>query len=433
MPDAALDLHRLIIYRSILENNIIKKLNQLLINMEMDSQPSPVTENIYYDICSQLLLSAAQRNITGDLWKDFIIGLLMDNENPFSLAAEKNSFCPGQGLDDIARFDIEILKNLYDFNWLRLGENLNLPLPAALYGLSPTNRPKNYYAGHYYRNAASLRQAWDDVRDPAILTEKLAQFYHSCGCGVMGRYCAFRWEHGLQPIENPDPVLLEDLVGYQYQKGILINNTQAFVRGVKANNILLHGEKGTGKSSSVKALLNRYASAGLRMIELSKNRVADLGRLMQLIKDRGHRFIVFIDDLSFEDFEVEYKYVKASIEGNLEVQADNVLLYVTSNRRHLIRENWNDRIGNGEEIHVSDSYQEKLSFADRFGITLTFQSPDQDEYLQIVEELADREGLVIERKELQRRALQWEMTYHGRSGRSARQFVIHLGTEPENR
>ncbi|MEN6351222.1 MAG: ATP-binding protein, partial [Syntrophomonas sp.] len=251
---------------------------------------------------------------------------------------------------------------------------------------------------------------------------------HTRGCGIMNRYRAFFWDKGLKGIENPDPIKLEDLVGYEYQKEILTGNTEAFLRGKKANNILLYGEKGTGKSSSVKALLNKYTGQGLRMIELGKKQLLDFPRVVETVRNRGMYFIIFIDDLSFEDFEVEYKEIKASIDGSLQARPDNVLLYVTSNRRHLIRENWSDRKPSGEEIHISDTFQEKLSFADRFGIMISYQSPNQDEYLQIINELARKNNVTIPPEELKKLAIQWERKYHGRSGRTARQFINHIAS-----
>lgn len=242
----------------------------------------------------------------------------------------------------------------------------------------------------------------------------------------MAQYVAFRWDDGLQGIPQPDAVSFNDLVGYTYQKKILIENTRFFVKGKKANNILLYGEKGTGKSSSVKALLDAFSAQGLRMIELSKAQLSDFSRIVQSIRERTHRFIIFIDDLSFEDFEVDYKYLKANLEGSLETRADNVLVYVTSNRRHLIKESWSDRKGSNDEVHVADTQQEKLSFADRFGISIQYYSPNQEQYLEIVNELAKKNGLEMPVEELRKLAIQWELNHNGRSGRTAQQFITYL-------
>ena len=226
-------------------------------------------------------------------------------------------------------------------------------------------------------------------------------------------------------IAYPDPIRLDSLIAYDEQKEILIRNTRAFIKGQGGNHVLLYGDKGTGKSSSVKALLNEFAPYGLRMVELDRSHLMEFNRLIHTLRNRAGYYIVFIDDLSFEDFEVEYKYLKGYIEGSLEAPADNVRLYVTSNRRHLIRETWSER-QQADEIHVRDARQEKLSFADRFGLTLTYPAPDQDQYLAMVRKMASRAGLNYSHDQLDRLALQWELSYHGRSGRSAQQFINDL-------
>jgi predicted AAA+ superfamily ATPase len=162
------------------------------------------------------------------------------------------------------------------------------------------------------------------------------------------------------------------------------------------------------------------------MVEITRRQLADIHEITDQLRYRNYRFILFIDDLSFEDFEVDYKYIKASMEGSLETRPRNILFYVTSNRRHLVRENWSDRQSAGEEVFPPDSQQEKLSFADRFGISLVYLSPDQELYLQMVTEMAEKEGIPMETEELRNQATQWELSHHGRSGRSARQFIDDL-------
>ncbi|HRW11847.1 MAG TPA: ATP-binding protein, partial [Syntrophomonas sp.] len=256
--------------------------------------------------------------------------------------------------------------------------------------------------------------------------EALELYYRQFGCGQLGHFSAFRWDNGLQPIAHPDPITWDGIIGYDYQKKVLLDNTRAFMEGRPANNILLYGAKGTGKSSSVKALLHIFAEQGLRMVEITRRQLADIHEITDQLRYRNYRFILFIDDLSFEDFEVDYKYIKASMEGSLETRPRNILFYVTSNRRHLVRENWSDRQSAGEEVFPPDSQQEKLSFADRFGISLVYLSPDQELYLQMVTEMAEKEGIPMETEELRNQAIQWELSHHGRSGRSARQFIDDL-------
>ncbi len=230
-------------------------------------------------------------------------------------------------------------------------------------------------------------------------------------------------------MRDPDPVRLGDLIGYENERELVVRNTEHFVAGHAANNVLLYGDRGTGKSSTVKALLNEYADRGLRLIEVPKSLLGDLARLLRELRGRRERFVVFVDDLSFDDHESHYKDLKAVLEGGVEARPANVLLYATSNRRHLVLERFSDRGGPLDEIHASDTQQEKLSFSDRFGISVTFGAPDQDRYLRIVSGLAGARGIAIDPAELRRRALEWATWQNGRSGRTARQFVDFLAGE----
>ena len=232
----------------------------------------------------------------------------------------------------------------------------------------------------------------------------------------------------LIPITATSDVQLEDLVGYELQKEKLIANTEAFVQGRMANNVLLYGDAGTGKSTSIKAILNRYYSQGLRMIEVYKHQFKDLQRIISEIKNRNYRFIIYMDDLSFEEFETEYKYLKAVIEGGLETKPENILIYATSNRRHLIKETWGDRNDRtDDEMHRSDTVQEKLSLVARFGVTIGYFKPSHQEYLHIVSELAKRyPEITLSEKELALMANQWELRSGGASGRTAQQFINFL-------
>lgn len=287
-----------------------------------------------------------------------------------------------------------------------------------------------------------IYQRWEDLRLQAgeylrgscpveEVVEFLASYYCKTGYGPLSRYLAFRWRGkegqsgpGLEGIVNPDPVRVEQLIGLERELKILAENTEYFLAGHHANNVLLYGNRGTGKSSAVKALLDTYGEQGLRLIELAKRNLGDLPDVVRHLAGRPQKFILFVDDLSFDDGEPEYKNLKTVLEGGLETKPPNVLIYATSNRRHLIRENFAER--EGDEVHARDTVEEKLSLADRFGITITFPSPDQKGYLQIVQGLALQRGLVVEEEELHRLALRWEMMHNGRSGRTARQFVDYL-------
>jgi len=296
--------------------------------------------------------------------------------------------------------------------------------------------------------------------DWGALVPELAAYYATHGTGMLAHHRAFRWlgaaagdpesaagasaaREWLVPVPVPDAVQPDDLIGYEAERALLRRNTAYFLAGYAANNVLLYGDRGTGKSSSIKALLNeqcaRHAPGSvearvdwsrLRLIEVPKARLADFPLLVALLRDRPQRFIVFVDDLSFEEGETDYKHLKALLEGGLEARPPNVVVYATSNRRHLVRESFADRPApDAEEVHARDTMQEKLSFADRFGLVITFPAPDQALYLEIVEGLARRRGLAIGRAALRARAIEWAAWHNGRSGRTARQFIDHLTAE----
>ena len=259
------------------------------------------------------------------------------------------------------------------------------------------------------------------------------------GVGMFGLNKAFRIDDTPQgsftfrAINNMDTVMLDDLVGYEIQKKKLVDNTEAFVQGKKANNVLLFGDSGTGKSTSIKAIVNQYYKDGLRMIEIYKHQFKYLSEIIAEIKNRNYRFIIYMDDLSFEEFEIEYKFLKAVIEGGVETKPENILIYATSNRRHLIKESWNDRNDqdNSNDRHHSDTVEEKLSLVNRFGVTINYSKPTQKEYFDIVLHLARRAGVTLPDEELRAEANKWELSHGGISGRTAEQFVSYLASQPD--
>ena len=261
----------------------------------------------------------------------------------------------------------------------------------------------------------------------------MVDFYKDFGVGKLGLHKAFRLEHKttddqvqIVPITRIAHVQLDDLVGYEIPKKKLIDNTEAFIKGKRANNCLLFGDAGTGKSSSIKAILNQYYDQGLRIIEVYKHQFKDLNDVIAQIKNRNYKFIIYMDDLSFEEFEIEYKYLKAVIEGGLEKKPDNILIYATSNRRHLIRETFRDKADRDEELHTNDTVQEKLSLVSRFGVTIYFGSPEKKEFQNIVLALAEKNGITMDRDQLLLQANAWELQHGGLSGRTAQQFIDYL-------
>ena len=273
------------------------------------------------------------------------------------------------------------------------------------------------------------------AKDVDEIFDIMTGFYKQYGVGMFGLNKAFRISHEegqpltFIPINNTDKVMLTDLIGYEIQKKKLIDNTEAFVHGRRANNVLLFGDSGTGKSTSIKAIINEYYEQGLRMIELYKHQFRDLSAIISHVKNRNYKFIIYMDDLSFEDFEIEYKYLKAVIEGGLETKPDNVLIYATSNRRHIIKETWNDRsdVVQDNGMHQSDTMQEKLSLVNRFGVTISFSKPSKKEFNTIVTELAKRyPEISLTDEELCAEANKWELSHGGISGRTAQQFINYL-------
>ncbi len=414
---------RLIIYRKLLSDDIVSGLRELLRGCAQDDYASGELQSGLCELYFRLIKAAERSGLPGHPWQNHLLYLIAADENPFSLRAEKEGSSLPADLKKAAAHDLGILKRLFGLDLGVLAQTcglVDMPLPD--------NPERIDYPTGTREHLEKLKDAFSGPAPPAELADSAAEFYRTAGCGQMAFYAAFRWEPGtgLTGIRHPDPITLDDLFGYQRQKRVVIENTEAFLKGRPANNLLLYGDRGTGKSSTIKALVNRYAGQGLRLVELPKHQLPCFPQITGILRERARRFIVFIDDLSFEGHETEYKHLKAVLEGGVEAPPDNVLIYATSNRRHLVQENWSDRDGGAGEIHARDAMEEKLSLADRFGITVTFSAPDQEEYLRIVEGLAAAHNVDIPRDKLREMALKWERMYNVRSGRTARQFLNHL-------
>ncbi len=402
------ELNQLLIYRNILQDELVQKLYCAISTGEWNES--------CYEISSELINQAERLGLSGNLVKSYLVYLIARDENIFSMTAEKNGEQIGKSLYQAALNDIIVLKSFIKSNWTPLGE--------IVADFTPTRLMDN----QHFKALLDYFVDAGDSHTPSQIVDRLIAHYVQQGCGEMAGYTAFRWneQKGVAGVDHHDPIKLDDIIGYSRQKAVLIKNTAAFIAGMPANNVLLVGDRGTGKSSSIKALVNHFTSHGLRLVEVAKHELKHLPAIMNILRNKGKKFIIFLDDLSFEEFEVEYKYLKSIMEGGIESKPDNVLIYATSNRRHLIRETWDDRSGGSEEIHRFDTINEKISLSDRFGITLTYVSPTQDEYLQIVEELAKRNNILLLPEQLKSQALQWEMAHSGRSGRMAKQLIAHL-------
>ena len=398
------ELDNLVLYRGILQDPLI----QLLLNAESEAKK-----------IAALIQKAEMLSLEGDIVSELLIHLIAEDENPFSIMAEKSGGHLGSSLLRAALHDFEILGRFFHSQT----RNTNK------YDLVANYQPTRHKSRPYLEQLRFTLLNDPAGYSPETAVSLLTGHYVLHGYGDMARYTMFRWdtESGLIPVRHPDQIQMDDLVGYERQKAVLVQNTEAFINGKPANNVLLVGSRGTGKSSSVKALLNQYSDQGLRLVEITKHDLRSLSHIMQALRERGKKFILFMDDLSFEEFEVEYRHLKSMMEGGVESRPDNVLIYATSNRRHLIKETWSDRTGaNSEDIHSWDTVNEKISLSDRFGITLTFAPPNQEEYLHIVESMARKRNICLPVAELRAEAIKWETAHSGRSGRIAQQFIAHI-------
>ena len=369
-----------------------------------------------------------------DAWRSHLAGRLLDDENAFSLGAERGELSPA--LVEQTRRDLHTLRLLFDLEaepLLRMVEDAVPDLRGVWVPWRDLGRGGEASPRHAVARKLTVAEDWGGC------AELLSDHFFRHGAGSFGRYPAFRWDKdGLQPVAEPDPVRLAELVGYEDVREPLITNTERFLVGLPAHHALLYGLPGTGKSSTVKAVLNEYADRGLRLVEVAKENLQALPRVLEALRHRAPRFVLFVDDLSFEEHEVEYKALKALLEGSVEEPPENVRVYATSNRRNLIRERFSDRNeggaegraeGGADDVHARDTMQEKLSLAARFGLRVTFPTPDQQRYLEIATGLARRRGIKIPDEELRERAVLWDLWHAGRSGRTARQFVDELQAE----
>ena len=382
---------------------------------------------------NELLELSECHGFFGNLWHTFLTFLLANDENAYSTSCEITGETKGS-LNLAAEHDFWIFKELFDYDFTALMRVLDAGCFSLLLDYENTQDDRIVFNKRIRDRICNLSRELEQAEDVQSFKQCVTEFYREFGVGKLGLHKAFRVEHTkdgaaeIVPITNIAHVRLDDLVGYEAEKQKLIDNTKAFVEGKRANNCLLYGDAGTGKSSSIKAILNQYYDQGLRMIEVYKHQFQDLNEVIAQIKNRNYKFIIYMDDLSFEEFEIEYKFLKAVIEGGVETKPENILIYATSNRRHLIKETWNDRsdVENSNGMHRSDTMEEKLSLVNRFGVTINYSKPSQKEYFEIVFELARKAGIKMGEDELKLEANKWELSHGGISGRTAQQFINHL-------
>jgi len=365
---------------------------------------------------------------TGYSWREYVIYQILSSENPFSQQAQTTDINHlSAPLIAAAKQDLQVLEEMSLWSGGKLVDLIESRGDRLLDWQTSSREISKL--SHAKQSLISKFQSNDDW---VQLLPDLANYYKQSGTGIFTDYAAFRWRNGhLEGIAYPDLVQLSDLVGYESQRQALYKNTEAFLSGYRALHTLLYGSRGTGKSSLVKSLMYAYRDRGLCLVEVAKNDLKDLPTIADILRQSPQKFIIFVDDLSFEEENDDYKALKVILEGNLSAQPHNLLIYATSNRRHLLREYFSDRpslkdLSDRQEVNPWDTVQEKLSLSDRFGLTLTFLQADQDIYLKIVHHLAKRSGVELLTDDLNFRALQWATRHNGQSGRTAQQFIDYL-------
>lgn len=399
-----------IIYRNITNDPVIKNIRLICTEKNINS--------IFAETLEILMQSAEKFGFSGNIFKKYILYTFLTDENTFSLLCENNHSISGTSLYNLALNDIRSMLILLEFD-----------LSAFNFASSAALEITDYKPAS--EKETDILDFIITLKDPEELLKAFADFYRVSGCGILAKHKAFKYNektNRLEGIEKNDPITFDELVGYDEQKKQLISNTEAFLKGYPANNVLLAGARGTGKSSSVKALVNAYFESGLRIIEITKKQIINLPSLLAILKKRGRKFIIFIDDLSFDEQEIQYKQMKSLLDGGTESRPENVLFYATSNRRHLIQEKWSDRSHGSDdaEIHTTDTRNEKLSLADRFGLTITYAQPTPKEYIQMVHVLAKKNNVQIDPVILEKEAMKWELSQKGKSGRTAKQFINYI-------
>ena len=456
---------KLIVYREIGKESILMQLSDVCREFAGgDYDREELTARVL-DQIHRLLDLATRYGFDHNLWHNYLAFLLAMTETPFTLVSEKVGANEGS-VNHFVKNDLRVFRQLFDYDFSPLEKALGLDVFSVIENYTAVGKKECVYNHSVSEKVRKLSMQLEEAQDEQDMYRIVTGFYRDYGVGMFGLNKAFRinerWSNSIDsddrtpgrlpaalgntasagaeravdfsaageddfliPITATSDVVLDDLIGYEIQKQKLIANTEAFVSGRAANNVLLYGDAGTGKSTSIKAILNQYYDRGLRMIEVYKHEFRYLQRILAEVKNRNYRFIIYMDDLSFEEYEIEYKYLKAVIEGGLETRPENVLIYATSNRRHLIRETWSDRSDRSDdELHRSDTMQEKLSLVARFGISIGYMKPSHKEYLHIVNELAKRyPQITLTEEELALKANQWELRSGGGTGRTAQQFI----------
>lgn len=401
----------LLIYRDVFDDAIAQSFLTVLRNLDR-----PEIAIVAY---SEWFSGLAKRH---QGWRDYLITRILTSENALTQQVRQADLL--NELLEAVKHDLRILQQIYQCDSQQFYELIDQKAVAWCDYISDTKNSSRQ------TQIKQIQKRLESIEDWSIALPDLIAFYRQFGTGIFAEYTAFRWEKGeLSAIANPDPIRVDALVGYETQRDTLLRNTEFLLAGLPALHILLYGSRGSGKSSLVKSLLGKYEN--LRLIEVAKSELSALPTIVERLRELPQKFVIFVDDLSFEEDDDAYKALKVVLEGNLTARPQNVVVYATSNRRHLVREFFDDRPRpkDADEVHHWDTVQEKLSFSDRFGLTLTFEPADQPTYLKIVHHLAEQAKIQISSEDLEFRALQWATRHNGRSGRTARQFIDFLKSE----
>ena len=381
------EVSKLIMYGNMDKESILMKMADIFRKFDNKEEADEVLIQEIYTQIKRILIVATDYGFDKNLWHNYLTFILITNENPFSITCEKIGANDGS-VNEFAKNDFTVFRNLFNFDFSEIENALGINCFSLISDYKSIVKKELMYNKNVSEKVQALSEKLENAKDEQEFFDGVTQFYKDYGVGMFGLNKAFRISSNentgvvFHPINNMDKVMLDDLIGYEIQKQKLIDNTEAFVQGRKANNTLLYGDSGTGKSTSIKAIVNQYYDQGLRMIEIYKHQFKDLSTVISMIKNRNYKFIIYMDDLSFEEFEIEYKFLKAVIEGGVETKPENILIYATSNRRHLIKETWNDRsdMQSDNGIHRSDTIEEKLSLVNRFGCQICYSKPSNKEF-----------------------------------------------------
>ena len=409
------DLRRLTVCRSLLEDAVIRKL--LCVQEQIPAEKDEGGQALFSaqgELTDLLVQKAERLGISGNVLSAYIVHCLAEGGNTAAKTIEAAGRYGG-GLKEAMCHDMLLL---LPYLSARTSEFTG---SAFLDDYQPAREGKNLPEKRLLAKLVRAKRGETAAR--AVLEQ-----YLKYGSGMLAEYTAFRIgsDGKLTGIADFPVFEWDDLLGYEEQKTKLLTNTVNFMEGKPANNVLLTGARGTGKSTGVKALASMFSDDGLRLIQITRDQLELVAPVLEKLNEiRSKKFILFFDDLSFDEGENSYKYLKSAIDGSVTPQPDNVLIYATSNRRHLLKETWGDRGSNDleAEVYRQDSTNESISLSDRFGLILHYSTPTQDEYLQMIDHELQKAGVQMDPEELRLEGLQWEMEHSGRNGRIANQFV----------